>query len=92
MLFISLLLSQVFLRVTKGHQSPVDMLVSFVKWTQARVIREEGTSVGNKALSGWPAGESEMFSWFMIAMRVPSTLGGWCHPWAGGPAFYKKAT
>lgn len=59
---LSLLLSHVFYCITKGHQSSVDILVSFVNLTQARVIREEKASIGKMSASGWPVGKSETFS------------------------------
>jgi hypothetical protein len=54
--------------------------------TQARIIREEGASVG-KLVSircGFKG-----FSYFVISTVVPVHCG-WCHPWAVGPGFYKS--
>lgn len=54
MVFISLLLSQVFLSVTKGHQSPLDMPVSFVNWTQLGLSGKREPQLGTRLCQADP--------------------------------------
>lgn len=63
------------------------MLVSLMLIRQVRVIWEARTSVRSSpsrmACRVFPDG------W--LTWESPAHCGRWCHPWAGGPRWYKKA-